>query len=65
VKDCLNYNKFKYESHEWDNVAPVLARFNIHLEKYLEGIAKECKEISGRENIEELRAYAESGFLAA
>ncbi len=42
IGDCLQYQKFKYESSEWDNVANVVPRYSIYLEKYLEKISEKC-----------------------
>ena len=55
VEDCLDYKKFNYESHEWDNVPPVVPRYNVHLEKYINGISDVCNEFNNRENVKDLR----------
>ena len=51
----MDYQKFKYEQTEWDNIATVVPRFLIYLEKYMCGISAKCHEFNEREHIDHLR----------
>ena len=51
----MDYQKFKYDQSEWDNIATVVPRFLIYLEKYVSGISAKCHEFNEREHIDHLR----------
>ena len=36
LADVLQYNKFAYEKHEWDNIPTIVPRYVIYLAKYVE-----------------------------
>lgn len=55
IDDCMQYNKFAYEKHEWDNIPTIVPRYVIYLSKYVEGISKFCFEVRGREPTNVLR----------
>jgi len=38
IDDCLQYNVFAYEKHEWDNIPSIVPRYVIYLSKYMAGI---------------------------
>ena len=63
VESCLDYKNFSYESHEFDNVPPVVPRYNVHLEKYVKGLSETCNEFNNREHINDLRKYTEKEFI--
>lgn len=46
VQNIFDYDDFAYEEHEWDNIPPVVPRFAMHLEKYIEGVTQFCNEIN-------------------
>ena len=56
IEDCLQYNTFAYEKHEWDNIPAIVPRYVIYLSKYMAGIVGVCKEFSDRERTDQLRA---------
>jgi len=56
----LNYEKFPYESHEWDNIAPVVPRFFLYLEKYMKSVSGIVNEFNEREHVDELRSFIEN-----
>ena len=60
IGNCLQYQKFKYDSSEWDNVANVVPRYSIYLEKYLEKISEKCQEFNKRETVLHLRGDLEN-----
>jgi hypothetical protein len=35
----MQYNKFAYEKHEWDNIPTIVPRYVIYLAKYVEGMS--------------------------
>ena len=53
------YKKIEYPSHEWDNIPPVIPKFIIQLEKYMDGVTKEVKRMNGLETVSNLRGFAE------
>lgn len=56
IEDCMQYNKFAYEKHEWDNIPTIVPRYVIYLSKYIDGISKFCFEVREREPTQDLRA---------
>ena len=38
IRDVLIYEAVKYGEHDWDNIAPVVTRFLLHLSKYMSGV---------------------------
>ena len=55
IADCLEYNVFAYEKHEWDNIPGIVPRYVIYLAKYMQGICDTCKEFDERETVYSLR----------
>jgi hypothetical protein len=55
IADCLEYNVFAYEKHEWDNIPGIVPRYVIYLAKYMQGICAACKEFDERETVFSLR----------
>ena len=55
IEDCMQYNKFAYEKHEWDNIPTIVPRYVIYLAKYIEGISEFCFEVRARETTLDLR----------
>ena len=60
IENPLIYTKIKYPSHEWDNIPPVIPKFIIQLEKYMEGITSMLKTQSELETVAELRKWSEN-----
>ena len=56
IEDCMQYNRFAYEKHEWDNIPTIVPRYVIYLSKYIDGISKFCFEVRDREPTPALRA---------
>ena len=63
IENCLNYVKFKYDQTEWDNIATVVPRFSLYLEKYLSGISSVCHEFNERETVSQLRFDLEGDIM--
>lgn len=59
------YNDFKYEQSEWDNIATVIPRFLIYLEKYISGISSKCYEFNEREHVNHLRQDFQAQMIAS
>ena len=57
IEDCMQYNKFAYEKHEWDNIPTIVPRYVIYLSKYVEGISQFCMEVRERETTKDLRDH--------
>ena len=55
IDNCLVYNKFAYEKHEWDNIPGIVPRYVIYLSKYMMGLVDFCHEMNTREHIDHLR----------
>ena len=55
IEDCLIYNHFAYQKHEWDNIPGIVPRYVIYLSKYISGLSSTCKEFSERESAYDLR----------
>lgn len=53
----MQYNKFAYEKHEWDNIPTIVPRYVIYLSKYVEGISQFCLEVRNRETTKDLRDH--------
>ena len=60
IENPLIYNKIQYPSHEWDNIPPVIPKFIIQLEKYMEGITSMLKTQSELETVAEMRRWSEN-----
>ena len=60
IENPLIYAKIQYPSHEWDNIPPVIPKFIIQLEKYMEGITTLLKTQSELETVAELRGWSEN-----
>lgn len=60
IDDCLSYNIFAYEKHEWDNIPSIVPRYMIYLSKYMAGICETCKEVTDRETTWDLRKDMEN-----
>ena len=45
----------RFDKKEWDNVAPIVPRFLMYLEKYIEGLSEKCFEFNEREHVKDLR----------
>ena len=43
IENPLIYNKIPYPSHEWDDIPPVIPKFIIQLEKYMDGVTAKLK----------------------
>ena len=59
LENCLVYNTFAYEKHEWDNIPGIVPRYIIYLAKYMSGICEVTNDIYGREHVKDLRADME------
>ena len=60
IEDCLTYNTFVYDKHEWDNIPSIVPRYVIYLSKYMMGVCGTLKEVYKRETVMDLRAFMES-----
>ena len=60
IENPLIYQKIQYPSHEWDNIPPVIPKFIINLEKYMEGVTDLLKQQSLLETTASVRAWTES-----
>ena len=60
IENPLVYNKIQYPSQEWDNIPPVIPKFIIQLEKYMEGVTTMLKAQSELESVKELRGWSET-----
>ena len=56
IENALKYNQVRFDKREWDNVAPIVPRFLMYLEKYIEGLSEKCHEFNEREHVKDLRA---------
>ena len=59
IENPMVYSKITYPSHEWDNIPPVIPKFIIQLEKYMDGVTKEVKRMSELETVISLRGFTE------
>lgn len=48
VKDRFVYEQFKYEAEEWDNVPPVIPRFQFYTQNCIELCIAFTKEVYER-----------------
>ena len=55
IANCLEYNVFKYEKQEWDNIPGIVPRYVIYLSKYIEGLSSICNDFNSRETTLSLR----------
>ena len=62
VKDPFMYEEFKYELDEWDNVPPVLPRFQFYIQNCLKHNIEFAKEVKDRQTTEELRTEMYQNF---
>ena len=60
IENCLTFNKFAYEKHEWDNIPAIVPRYVIYLAKYMEGICQISDEFNNRETTMSLRSFNEN-----
>ena len=59
IENCLQYNTFAYEKHEWDNIPGIVPRYIIYLSKYMSGICEVANELYSREHVDSLRTDLE------
>jgi hypothetical protein len=59
LENCLTYNHFAYEKHEWDNIPAIVPRYIIYLAKYMDGICAFCTDVDSREHTRDLRQSIE------
>ena len=57
--DPIRYKQVKYKRHEWDNIPPVVPRFVIHLQRYVEALSTLEHAESLKETTLDLRKFAE------
>ena len=62
IENPLIYEKITYPSHEWDNIPPVIPKFIIQLEKYMEGITSRLKSETELETVASLRTWSENSI---
>ena len=62
IKNVLVYRPVKYGEHDWDNIAPVVTRFIMHLSKYMEGLCEVLHHETALETTSSLRSYSETNF---
>lgn len=55
VENCLQYSKFNYEKHEWDNIPVIVPKYVIYLSKYMNGVCNILDEVYSRETTKDLR----------
>lgn len=60
LENCLVYNTFAYEKHEWDNIPGIVPRYIIYLSKYMAGVCEVTNDIYGREHVKDLRSDMEN-----
>ena len=60
IPNPLVYSKIKYPSHEWDNIPPVIPKFIINLEKYMEGLTEIVKRETELETTALLRKFTQA-----
>lgn len=60
--DPIRYKRVSYHRHEWDNIPPVVPRFVIHLQRYVEAISALELAESQKETTQHLRSFAETNF---
>ena len=57
ISNPLVYSKIKYPSHEWDNIPPVIPKFIINLEKYMQGLTEIVKRETELETTAQVRKF--------
>lgn len=57
---AVEYNRFKYERNDWENVAPIVPRFLVHLEKHITILNDLTNEMYLRETTMKLREFTEA-----
>jgi hypothetical protein len=62
IKNPLKYKQPKYFERDWDNIAPVVSRMLIHLNKYMQGVCHNLHRDSKLENTTDLRKFAEQSL---
>lgn len=55
IDNCLEYKRLAYKSRDWDNIPTFVAKFLLHLEKYVKGLSSVCHEFHERETVLSLR----------
>lgn len=65
IDNCLNYQKFKYQKQEWDNIPGIVPRYVIYLSKYIEGLSIFCSDLNARETVASLRTDMEGKLAIA
>ena len=59
IGSCLEYHTLEYHDKDWSNIPLLVAKYVIHLEKYVSGISSVCHEFNEREHVGDLRADME------
>jgi hypothetical protein len=62
IRNVLIYKTPKYMDRDWDNIAPVVSRFLIHIDKYMHGYAKILHHETSLETTADIREFAEENF---
>ena len=65
LQNCLVYNRFAYDKHEWDNIPSIVPRYTIYLAKYMSGLCEVANDLYSREHVKDLRADIENQLKAA
>lgn len=60
--DPIRYKQVSYHKHEWDNIPPVVPRFCVHLQRYVEALSSLQFDLSKLETVAQLRAFTEQNF---
>ena len=61
-KSALSYKTPRYVERDWDNIAPVISRFLLHIDRYMHGISKVLHHENTLETTADLREFAEENF---
>jgi hypothetical protein len=62
VRNVLVYKTPKYMDRDWDNIAPIVSRFLIHIDKYMHGYSKILLHESQLETTLDVREFTEENF---
>ena len=65
VKDPFVYEQFKYNADEWDNVPPVLPRFQFYMQNCLDKTVAFTKEVNERQTTHQLKSEMDDKFEKA
>lgn len=49
VEDPFTYEKFDFKMEEWDNVPPIIPRFQFYVQQYLSHMVAFSKEVRDRQ----------------